>query len=148
MKAKQGDLVKVHYSLKDSKGNVVESSRDLAPIEFTIGESKVIPGFEKEIDGMAPGETKTALISPKDAYGLRDEKKIFEFDKSKAPGDFAPRVGDTVKMHRPDGNALPVIVVAATDKSYTMDANHPLAGKELSFDLELLEIIKSNSSED
>jgi peptidylprolyl isomerase len=148
LKAKKGDLVKVHYSLKDAKGNAVESSRDLAPIEFTIGESKVIPGFEKEITGMAPGETKTVIIPPENAYGPRDEKKIFEFEKSKAPGDFSPRVGDTVKMHRPDGNALPVTVVAATDKNYTMDANHPLAGKELTFDLELLEIIKNIPSKD
>jgi FKBP-type peptidyl-prolyl cis-trans isomerase 2 len=148
LKAKTGDLVKVHYSLKDAKGNVVESSRDLAPIEFTIGENKVIPGFEKAITGMAPGETTTAVIPPEDAYGPRDDKKIFEYEKSKVPGDFSPRVGDTVKMHRPDGNALPVTVIAATDKSYTMDANHPLAGKELTFDLELLEITKSTPSKD
>ena len=142
MQAKQGDRIKVHYTLKDANGKVIESSKESAPIEFTIGEGKVIPGFEKGIAGMKPNESKTIAISPEDAYGLRDEKKVFEFEKKNAPEDFDPRVGDTVIMHRPDGKSIPVTIVSITEKGFLMDANHPLAGKELTFELELVEIVK------
>jgi len=142
MQAKQGDRVKVHYTLKDSNGELVETTKDLHPIEFIIGEGTVIPGFEQGIIGMKPEEIKTVTISPENAYGPRDEKKVFEFPRKNAPGDFDPRVGDTVKMHRTDGKAVPVTVMAVTEKGFLMDANHPLAGKELVFDLQLVEIVK------
>lgn len=142
MQAKQGDKVKVHYTLKDANGQVIESSKDFPPIEFVIGEGTVIPGFEKGIIGMQPTEKKTVTIPPDDAYGRHDEKKVFEFERKNAPGDFSPRIGDTVKMHRQDGRPIPVTVVKITDKGFLMDANHPLAGKELVFDLELVEIVK------
>ena len=142
MQAKNGDRVKVHYTLRDSKGDVIESSRETQPIEFTIGAGNIIPGFEKGIIGMGITETKTILISPEDAYGLHDEKKVFEYERKNAPGDFDPQIGHAVKMHRPDGNAVVVTVVGRTEKGFMMDANHPLAGKELTFDLELLEIVK------
>lgn len=142
MEAKTGDRVKVHYTLKDAKGQVVESSKDLLPIEFTIGEGKVIPGFEKAVTGMKPSETKTVKIAPEDAYGSHDKKKIFEMQRKNMPSDFDARVGQTVKLHRPDGKTVPVTVLAVNETGYTMDANHPLAGKELTFDLELLEIVK------
>ena len=142
MHAKQGDKVKVHYTLKDAKGNVVETSKELFPMEFIVGEGKMIPGFEKGVIGMKTDENKTISISPEDAYGLRDEKKIFEFERKNAPSDFDPRVGDTVKMHRPDGKPVPVTVVAVTEKGFLLDANHPLAGKELVFELELVEIVR------
>ena len=142
MPAKKGDKVKVHYTLKDVNDKVVESSRNSEPIEFTIGEGKVIPGFEKNIIGMKPKEKKTILIPPEDAYGPHDEKKVFEFDKEKTPKDFDPQIGQAVQMHRPDSQPVMVTVVGRTEKGYMMDANHPLAGKELIFDLEIVEIIK------
>jgi len=142
MQAKHGDKVKVHYTLKDANGQVVETSEGFVPIEFIIGEGKVIPGFEKGVTGMSLREKKTITIPPEDAYGHRSEQMIFEFDRKNAPGDFSPRIGDTVKMHRPDGKAIQVTVLNVTEKGYLMDANHPLAGKELIFDLELMEISK------
>ena len=142
MPAKNGDKVKVHYTLKDVNGKVIESSTNTNPIEFTIGEGKVIPGFEKNIIGMDPEETKTIKIPPEDAYGPHNEKMVFEFDKKNAPGDFDPQIGQTIQMHRPDGKAFVVTVVGRTEKGFMMDANHPLAGKELAFDLELVEIVK------
>lgn len=142
MQAKQGDRIRVHYTLKDANGKVIESSKESAPIEFTIGEGKVIPGFEKGITGMKQNESKTIAIPPEDAYGPRDEKKVFEFERKNAPGDFDPRVGDTVLMHRPDGKSIPVTILSITEKGFLMDANHPLAGKELTFELELVEIVK------
>jgi peptidylprolyl isomerase len=141
MQAKSGDKVKVHYTLKDSKGEVVESSRDTQPIEFTLGNGDVIPGFEKVIIGMTAAEQKTVTIPPEDAYGHHDEKKVFEFARKNAPGDFDPQIGRSIKMHRPNGKEVLVTVVGRTEKGFMMDANHPLAGKELTFELELVEII-------
>jgi len=142
MPAKEGDRVKVHYTLKDINGNVVESSVNSMPIEFTVGEGRVIQGFEKNIIGMKPHDAKTVTILPEDAYGTRDEKKVFEFDKKNAPGDFEPQIGQSIQMHRPDGKSFVVTVLSRTEKGFMMDANHPLAGKELIFDLELVEIVK------
>ncbi len=142
MPVKNGDKVKVHYTLKDINGKVVESSANTIPIEFTIGEGKVIPGFEKNIIGMDPEETKTIKVPPEDAYGPHDEKKVFEFDKKNAPEDFSPQIGQSIQMHRPDGKAVIVTIVGRTEKGFMMDANHPLAGKELAFDLELVEIVE------
>ena len=142
MQAKQGDKVKLHYTLKDSKGEVIETSKDLMPIEFTIGEGQVIPGIEKGVTGMKPGDTKTVTIPPEDGYGLREEKKIFEYARKNAPDNFDARVGQTVKLHRPNGKPVPVIVLEVNEKCFKMDANHPLAGKELVFDLELVDIMK------
>ncbi len=142
MPAKNGDKVKVHYTLKDAEGNVVESSTKTLPIEFTIGEGKIIPGFEKNVLGMELKETKTISIPPEDAYGAHDEKMVFEFDKKNAPEDFNPQIGQTVQMHRPDGKSFAAIVLGYSEKGFRMDANHPLAGKELTFDLELVEIVE------
>jgi peptidylprolyl isomerase len=142
MNAKSGDTVKVHYTLKDIKGNEVESSLKSDPIEFTIGEGKTIPGFDKGVTGMAVNEKKTITIPPEDAYGPHEKKLIFEYDKKNASADFDPQIGQTIQMHRPDGKTLIVTVIERTEKGYMMDANHPLAGKELIFDLELVEIVK------
>ena len=142
MAAQQGDRVRVHYTLKDVQGKVVESSRDSIPIEFVIGEGKVIRGFERNIVGMKAGSSTTVTIPPEEGYGHRDEGRVFEFSRKNAPGDFDPQIGQTVQMHRPDGKSVVVTVLSRTEKGYMMDANHPLAGKELIFDLELIEIVK------
>ena len=141
MAAKDGDIVKVHYTLKDANGEIVETSIKSLPLEFTIGEGKVIPGFEKAVTGMKLNEKKSIEVPPEDAYGLHDEKKVFDYDRSKAPKDFNPQIGQTIQMHRPDGNTLPVTILGETEKGFKCDANHPLAGKKLNFDLELIEIV-------
>jgi len=141
MPAKDGDKVKVHYTLKDANGEIVESSIKSLPLEFTIGEGKVIPGFEKAVKGMKLNENKSIEIAPEDAYGQHDEKKVFDYDSSKAPQDFNPQIGQTIQLHRPDGNSFTVTVLGETEKGFKMDANHPLAGKKLNFDLELVEIV-------
>jgi peptidylprolyl isomerase len=142
MAANKGDKVKVHYTLKDANGEVVESSFKASPIEFTIGEGNVIPGFEKNVLDMKPSDRKSITIPPEEAYGMRDEKMIFEFAKKNAPGDFDPQIGQSIQMHRPDGKSFTVTVMSRTENGFMMDANHPLAGKELLFDLELVEIVK------
>ncbi|MBI4826565.1 MAG: FKBP-type peptidyl-prolyl cis-trans isomerase [Nitrospirae bacterium] len=141
MIAKSGDKVKVHYTLKDINNEVIESSRETHPLEFTLGDKHVIPGFDKGVTGMKVGESKTINIPFADAYGPRNEAMIFEFDKSKAPEQFDPAIGQTVKLHRADGMPVMATVIGKTVNGFTMDANHPLAGKDLTFDLELVEII-------
>lgn len=141
MPAKDGDKVKVHYTLKDANGEIVETSIKSLPLEFTIGEGKVIPGFERAVTGMKLNEKKSIEVTPEDAYGLHDEKKVFDYDRLKAPKDFNPQIGQTIQMHRPDGNTLPVTILGETEKGFKCDANHPLAGKKLNFDLELIEIV-------
>lgn len=141
MKAKKEDKVKVHYTLKLGNDEVVESSVGVKPLEFTIGEGKMIPGFENGIIGMTSGQSKTINIPSGKAYGPHDEKKVFEFDKSRMPKGFEPQIGQTVQLHRPDGKPFPVTVIGFTEKGFKMDANHPLAGKDLTFDLELVKIL-------
>lgn len=143
MQANNGDRVKVHYILRDADGKEVETSHDAEPMEFTIGEGRVIHGFEKGVTGMSENETKTITIPPEDAYGSYDKGKIFEFSRKNAPGDFDPQIGQPIKMHRPDGKSFVVTVLSKTSKGFMMDANHPLSGKELTFELHLVEIIKA-----
>ncbi len=141
MPAKDGDTVKIHYTLKDANGEIVETSINSEPIDFKIGDGSAIPGFEKAVIGMNLSEKKSIDIEPEDAYGPHDEKKVFVYDSSKAPEDFNPQVGQTIQMHRPDGNSFAVTVLGETEKGFKVDANHPLAGKKLHFDLELVEIV-------
>jgi len=143
MQIKSGDTVKVHYTLKVENGEVIETSAGSAPLEFTLGEGKMIPGFEKGVIGMKQGESKTITVPPEEAYGRREERKIFEFSREKAPPAFDPGIGQTVRMHALDGSFFMVTIVGITEKAFIMDANHPLAGKDLVFDLELVEIVPS-----
>ncbi|MBI4686980.1 MAG: FKBP-type peptidyl-prolyl cis-trans isomerase [Nitrospirae bacterium] len=139
MQAKSGDKVKVHYTLK-LENEVLESSAGVEPLEFTLGEGSMIPGFESGVIGMTAGEKKTVNIPYAEAYGEHDEKKIFNFPKDKCPEGFEPKVGERVQLFWPDGNPFFVEVVDIMSDSFKMDANHPLAGKDLTFNLELIEI--------
>lgn len=139
--AKKGDTVKVHYTLKNEGGDVLESSKDTMPLEFIIGEGTVVPGFEKGIIGMKSGESRTITVPEEEGYGLYEERKVFEFPKERVPGDFDPSIGQSVQLHAPDGTKLSVTVVGKTDKAFKMDANHPMAGKTLVFDVELVELV-------
>ncbi len=140
MEAKKGDKVKVHYTVKEASGEVIESSDNTMPLEFTIGEGNVIPGFENGVIGMKIDDSKTVNVPCDQAYGARDEKKTFEFPKKSTPADFDPGIGNMVQLHRPDGKAFSVKVLEERETGYLMDANHPLAGKDLIFDLKLVDI--------
>lgn len=141
MQVKNGDKVKVHYTLRLDSGEVVESSVGITPLEFTLGEGKIIPGFENGVIGMTVGEKKTIKIPYDQAYGPRTENMVFEFPKSRCPEGFDPQIGQQAQMFRPDGKSLVVTVIGFTEEGFTMDANHPLSGKQLTFDLELMEIV-------
>ncbi len=139
-KAKEGDKVKVHYTGKFEDGEVFDSSADREPLEFTLGQGQVIPGFENGIKGMEIGEKKSITVAPEDGYGPRHDQNIIEVKKSVFPADIVPEVGRQLQVQSPDGNRMNVVISDVKDETVTLDANHPLAGKTLVFDVELVEI--------
>jgi peptidylprolyl isomerase len=139
--AKKGDTVNVHYTGKLEDGTVFDSSVDREPLQFTISEGRIIPGFENGVIGMKPGETKTVNIPADKAYGQHRKDLVLVVDKSKIPSHLEPKVGQQLKLNQPDGRAVPVRVTNITQSKVTLDANHPLAGKDLTFEIELVEIV-------
>jgi len=139
-KAKNGDLVKVHYTGKMDDGSVFDTSTDSEPLEFKLGDGKVIPGFENSIIGMEIGEKKNVNIASDDAYGKHRSEMILQVPKEQVPPDVETKVGDRLQMKSDKGDTLVVVVTEVNDDGITIDGNHPLAGKDLNFDLELIEI--------
>lgn len=140
-KAKNGDKVKVHYTGKFKDGEVFDSSLEREPLEFTIGKGQVIPGFEQAVQGMSPGDTKTTDIPPEKAYGPRHEEMITAVERNKFPADMDPQVGQRLQIRQADGKTIRVTVTNVSESKVTLDANHPLAGKNLTFDIKLVEIV-------
>jgi len=149
-KAKKGDKVKVHYTGRFEGGDVFDSSECSddgcgcgdGPLEFTIGKGEVIPGFEKAIIGMIVGEAKTLTIPVKDAYGKRREEMVVTVDRSDIPADLIVEVGMRMEVAQDDDSVFPVTIMEVSETHVTLDANHPLAGMDLTFDLKLVEICK------
>jgi len=140
-KAKDGDTVKVDYTGKFEDGTVFDSSSGRDPLEFTLGGGQVISGFEQAVEGMEPGQSKTATIPAGDAYGDHRKELLLVMDRSRLPEDLDPAVGEQLELRQQDGRAVLVTVAEVTESSVTLDANHPLAGKDLVFDIELREIL-------
>jgi peptidylprolyl isomerase len=140
-KAGSGDNVKVHYKGSFDDGSVFDSSLDCGPLEFKIGEGQVIPGFEDAVVGMQVGETKTSRITTDKAYGSRLEEMVVVFERDQLPDDFQPTVGQRLQFRRDDGQVIEVTVTGVSDTNVTFDGNHPLAGKDLIFEIELLGIV-------
>jgi peptidylprolyl isomerase len=138
--AKQGDTVHVHYRGTLEDGTVFDSSEGADPISFTIGAGEVIPGFEEMVTGMETGQKKTNTIAADDAYGPRRDELVFTVGRDQIPPGSDIEVGDVLQVGFPDGSSANVQVAAMTDDSVTLDANHPLAGRDLTFELELVEI--------
>ncbi len=140
--AQLGDRVKVHYTGRLDDGTVFDSSIITDPLEFTIGEREVVPGFEEAVIGMSPGESKNVKIPVDKAYGPRREDMTIVVDRDKFPPDIEPEVGQQLEIRqREDGQTFPVTVTDVSESSVTLDANHQLAGKDLTFDIQLLEIV-------
>lgn len=139
--AKQGDTVRVHYTGKLDDGSTFDSSQGGEPIEFTIGAGQVVPGFESAVTGMSEGETKTTQVASGDAYGDRREDLVFSVSKAQIPEGVDVNVGDRLAVGLPTGETVPMEVREIGDETVTLDANHPLAGKDLTFDLELVKIV-------
>ncbi len=142
-KVKDGDTVKVHYTgTLTEEGTVFDSSEDREPLEFTLGNGKLIPGFEQAVVGMEEGDETTVEIESGDAYGQRREDLELEVAKSDLPDNIDPQVGMQLQMQQQEnGQAIPVQITAVEDEFVKLDANHPLAGKDLTFDIELVEIV-------
>ncbi len=140
-KVKNGDTVKVHYTAKLKDGSVFDSSRGHIPLQFTVGEGNVIPGLEKAVIGMKVGEKKTVEVPPEDAFGPRYEELVFKVERSSIPPDIELFVGQNLQMRHPDGGIINLVVTKIDEDTVTLDANHPLAGSSIIFELELLEIV-------
>ena len=140
-RAKYGDTVKVHYTGKLDDGTVFDASVNGDPLQFTIGSGQIIPGFEQAVVGMNPGESKTVKIPAEDAYGQRREDLVLEIEKSQLPEGLKPEVGLQLQSRQPDGRIIVLTIADISESHVTLDANHPLAGKDLTFDIQLIEII-------
>ena len=139
--AKNGDTVQVNYTGKLADGTVFDSSQGRDPLEFTLGRGDMIPGFEKEVLGMKVGDKKTFTIPSDEAYGPHLDNLVIEVSRDRLPGNVTPEVGMQLVMSAPDGKTIPATITKVTDNtSVTLDANHPLAGKDLTFDIELVKI--------
>ena len=139
--AKFGDTVRVHYTGKLEDGTVFDSSLDRDPVEFTLGAGQVIPGFEQAVVGMSPGESKTVEVPADQAYGPYREELVQEIDRELVPEDLKLEVGQQLALRLSPGRSIRVTVTKLTESKVTLDANHPLAGKDLTFDLQLVEIV-------
>lgn len=141
--AKNGDTVKVHYTGKLDDGTVFDSSLERDPLEFILGSGMVIPGFENAVEGMSVGESKEVTIPSAEAYGdYRDDMRI-EVQRDQIPENIKPELGQLLQLRTEDGGATVVTVTSITDDTVTLDANHPLAGRDLIFDLKLVEIAQA-----
>jgi peptidylprolyl isomerase len=138
--AKKGDHVKVHYTGKLTSGEQFDSSANREPLAFTVGAGQMIKGFDDAIPGMAVGDKKTINISPENAYGHQNKDAIIEFPKSNIPEDMKLEKGMKLQLQNQEGQPIPVVVTEVKDDVVVLDANHELAGKELVFDIELVEI--------
>jgi len=139
---KDGDVVKVHYTGKLTDGEQFDSSTGREPLEFTVGAGQMIKGFDAAMPGMKVGEKKTINILPEDAYGVKDEQAIIEFPKENIPKEMKPEVGMQLQLRNENGQPFPVTIAEIKEDIIVLDANHSLAGKELVFDIELMEILK------
>lgn len=146
-KAKEGDTVQVHYTGKLKDGTVFDTSEEREPLSFTIGEERVIPGFEKAVVGMEPGDTKTEELPPEQAYGEHREDMVMELERDQLPDNLEPKVGQQLQLRMQNGQEVPVVITELGEESVTIDANHPLAGKDLVFEIELVEIGEDSEAE-
>ena len=138
--AKSGDTVRIHYTGTLDDGTQFDSSAGREPLEFTLGQGQVIPGFDQAVEGMATGEKKSVRIEPEDAYGPRHDGLTQEVPRSALPEGMTPEKGMGLQSQSPDGQVMDLVITEVTEESITVDANHPLAGQALSFDIELVEI--------
>jgi peptidylprolyl isomerase len=139
-KAKTGDTVKIHYTGRLEDGTVFDSSADRDPLEFTLGQQMVVAGFEKGVEGMEPGESKEVTIAPEDGYGEHNPELTVEVARKQMPPEIELEVGLMLEVPLEDGGAQRVVVSKFDDEKITLDGNHPLAGKTMIFDLNLVEI--------
>ena len=138
--AKSGDTVKIHYTGTLDDGTEFDSSVGREPLEFALGSGQVIAGFDKAVDGMTVGDSKTVTIPADEAYGDHHEKLVQQVPKTSLPEEMKPEVGMQLQSQSPDGQEMNLVIAAVEEESITVDANHPLAGQALTFAIELVEV--------
>jgi FKBP-type peptidyl-prolyl cis-trans isomerase 2 len=138
---KKGDTVRIHYVGKLKDGTVFDSSEGGASLEMKLGQGEFIAGIERAVLGMSVGEKKTVEIPAEEGYGPHHKERIFEYDRSRLPEGFVPVAGQQMQMYRADGMPVQVTITRFSDSTVTMDCNHPLAGKDLIFEIMLEEIV-------
>jgi len=139
-KAQDGNKVKVHYTGTLDDGTIFDSSVNRDPLEFTLGKGQLLKKFEEGVVGLAIGDSITIQIPAADGYGLHNEKLVAKVPLSHLPGDVNPEMGMKLQTQTTDGQPMTVTIVEMDEKNITVDANHELAGKDLNFDIELVEI--------
>ncbi|MBI2729792.1 MAG: peptidylprolyl isomerase [Sphingobacteriales bacterium] len=140
MKAAKGSKVKVHYTGRLNSGEQFDSSAGREPLEFEVGAGMMIKGFDDAVVGMVVGDKKTITIAPQDGYGEANSDMIVEFPRDRFPEDMMPEVGMQLNMSNGAGQNFPVTIVEVKEETVTLDANHFLAGKDLIFDIEMVEV--------
>ena len=138
--AKSGDTVRIHYTGTLDDGTEFDSSADREPLEFTLGSGQVIAGFDDAVNGMTVGDKKSVRMEADQAYGERREELVQEVPRSALPEEIKPEEGMALQSQSPEGHIMNLVVTNVADDSITLDANHPLAGQALSFDIELVSI--------
>ncbi len=141
MPVQSGDTIKIHYHGRLSDGSTFDSSEGRSPLEFKVGSGAVIKGFDDGVQGMTIGQKKTIEIPFAQAYGPEDPTMIIEFPADRLPEDLKPEIGMQLNMNNSSGDQFPVVITGITEQNIILNANHPLAGKDLIFDLELVEIV-------
>lgn len=140
MMVKKGNTIKVQYTGKLEDGTVFDKSKKDEPLEFNVGSGKIIPGFDKAVEGMKLNEEKKVTLKPEEAYGRRDKTLIKQLPKSSLPDDLKPDKGMVLKLQDQGGRSIPATVVDMTEDNLVIDLNHPLAGRNLTFDITVVDI--------
>ncbi|GBD99949.1 FKBP-type peptidyl-prolyl cis-trans isomerase SlyD [bacterium BMS3Abin07] len=138
--AGNGDTVKVHYTGKLDGGSVFDSSVGREPLQFMLGKGQLIPGFENAVIGMEKGEKKTVNVPAGEAYGQRKDDLMITVERTKVPDNIKPEPGLAVQIPQQDGSSINMVITGVNDENIVLDANHPLSGKDLTFEIELVEI--------
>jgi len=139
--AKNGDIVKVHYTGKFDDDIIFDTSEGREPLQFKIGENTVIPGFEQAVVGMNPGDVKTVKLASEEAYGPHRDELVMDVPREKVPPAVNPKMGDILQVQLSNGQMSYALVTEVNEETLVLDANHPLAGRDLVFDIQLLEIV-------
>ena len=141
--AKSGDTVRIHYTGTLNDGSMFDSSQGREPLEFTVGAGQIIPGLDREIAGMNVGDSRDVRVPAQEAYGAHDPQKVQVVPRSAMPKEVEVAPGMQLQARTPSGETVPLIVTKVETEEVTVDANHPLAGQDLNFAVELVEIVKA-----
>ncbi|MGI3183664.1 FKBP-type peptidyl-prolyl cis-trans isomerase [Nioella aestuarii] len=138
--ATSGSKVAFHYTGTLTDGSVFDSSEGRDPLSFTMGQGQIIPGLEKAFDGLKVGDEKTVTVPAAEAYGEHNPQAVQQIPRDQIPENIPTEVGTQLQMQAPNGQAIPVVIAEATDEHITLDANHPLAGKDLTFAVKVMSV--------